>query len=76
MGKRKTWSVEPRDDGTWAVQRDDSYRADSLHPAKDAAVTRGRELARRYQGHLRIKGADGRIQDENTYGPDPFPPRG
>jgi hypothetical protein len=71
-----TWTVEPRSDGRWAVQRDGSKRAASLHNAKDAAVARGTELGRRHQGQLRIKGAEERIQDERTYGRDPFPPRG
>jgi hypothetical protein len=71
-----TWTVEPRPDGRWAVQRDGTKRAASLHDRKDAAVARGTELGRRYRGQLRIKGADGKIQDERTYGSDPFPPRG
>jgi hypothetical protein len=75
MAKRMTWTVEPRPDGRWAVQRDGTTRAASRHDRKAAAVARGRELGRRHQGQLRVKGADGRIQDETTYGRDPFPPR-
>jgi hypothetical protein len=76
MAKRMTWTVEPRDDGRWAVQRDGSKRADSVHDDKQAAVARGAELGRRHRGQLRVKGEDGRIQDERTYGRDPFPPTG
>ena len=76
MAKRMTWTVEPRPDGRWAVQRDGTRRAASLHSAKNEAVARGTELGRRYQGQLRIKNTDGQIQDERTYGRDPFPPRG
>ena len=75
MAKRMTWTVEPRPDGRWAVQRDGSRRATSVHDGKDAAVERGAELGRRHNGQLRIKGADGRIQDERTYGWDTVPPR-
>jgi hypothetical protein len=71
MAKRQTWSVEPRPDGRWALQRDGSRRADSVHPAKQAAVARGAELGNRHRGQLRIKDQDGRIQDERTYGADP-----
>jgi hypothetical protein len=71
MTKRQVWSVEPRPDGGWAVQRDGTKRADSLHDGKDAAVARGSDLGRRNNGQLRVKGKDGRIQDERTYGDDP-----
>jgi hypothetical protein len=76
MAKRMTWTVEPRQDGRWAVQRDGTRRAASLHDRQDAAVARGTELGRRHQGQLRIKGSDGRLLEEMTYGRDPFPPRG
>jgi hypothetical protein len=76
MTKRKTWDVEPRADGTWAVQREGTSHADSLRQNKPAAVARGADLGRRNHGELRIKGRDGKIQDERTYGNDPYPPRG
>lgn len=76
MAKRMTWDVEPRPEGGWAVQREGTKRADSLHSTKAAAVARGIELGRRHRGQVRIKGADGKIQDEHTYGRDPYPPRG
>jgi hypothetical protein len=71
-----TWTVELRGDGRWAVQRDGSRRADSLHAAKDTAVARGTELGRRHRGKVRIKGTDGRVQDERTYGRGALPTRG
>jgi hypothetical protein len=76
MPRRWTWTIEPRLDGQWAVQRHGSQRADGLHDRKGTAVARGAELGQRYHGQLRVKGENGRIQDERTYGWDPFPPRG
>ena len=70
---RKVWDVEPQGDGRWAVRREGSRRADSIHSAKEAAVERSIELGRRHGGHVRIKGQDGRIQDERTYAHDPSP---
>jgi hypothetical protein len=58
------------------VQREGTSQADSVHEKKDAATDRGVELAKGAGGQLRIKGRDGRIQDERTYGGDPNPPRG
>jgi hypothetical protein len=76
MAKRNVWTVEPRDDGRWAVQRDGTKRADSVHDAKKSAVDRGVDLGTRARGQVRIKGEDGRIQDERTYTRDPYPPKG
>ena len=76
MPKRKVWDIEPRGRQGWAVQREGASRADSLHETRDAAMSRAVELAKGAGGQLRIKGRDGRIQSERTYGNDPHPPRG
>jgi hypothetical protein len=47
-----------------------------VHAAKDAAVKRSVQLGKRHHGEVRIKGKDGRIQDERTYARDPYPPKG
>jgi hypothetical protein len=75
MPDREVWDVEPRTEG-WAVQREGTDRADSLHDTKDDAMDRGVELAKAANGQLRIKGRDGQIQDERTYTNDPLPPKG
>jgi hypothetical protein len=36
----------------------------------------GRGLAKRQQGQVVIRKKDGTIQEERTYGKDPFPPKG
>ncbi len=54
-----------------------SGRASSVFDRKNEAVERGRELARAQElGQLFIRGKDGKIQTEHTYGKDPFPPKG
>ena len=73
---RTVYDVEPS--GTqWYVQRRGTTRADSIHTTKQAAINRGVELARANQpSQLVIRRANGTIEDERTYGGDPFPPRG
>ena len=73
---RQVWDIESRNHGTWAVQREGTKRADSLHASKDAAVARSVEVGKRYRGQVRIKGHDGRIPDERTYTREPYPPKG
>lgn len=49
----------------------------STHLAKSTAIDAGVALARRNQpSQLVIHRVDGTIEDERTYGDDPFPPRG
>lgn len=55
MRYRSQIAVEPRPGGRWAVQMDGMQRAHSLHAMKADAVTRGRELAEKYQAELVIR---------------------
>jgi hypothetical protein len=76
MGNRPKYDVSRRPDGTWQVKQHGAARASGVFDRKSDAVEHGRELARSQQGQLFIRGADGRIQTEHTYGHDPYPPRG
>lgn len=40
------------------------------------AIEIGRELARNQHSELVIHGRDGKIRQKNSYGNDPFPPKG
>jgi hypothetical protein len=75
MPDREVWDVEPRGD-QWAVRREGTDRADSLHAQQEDAIARAADLARRAEGQLRVKGTGGEIRDERTYGRDPYPPPG
>jgi uncharacterized protein YdaT len=62
--------------GTWANVREGAKRASSVHETKSDAVERGREIARASQAEHIIHTKDGVIASRNTYGRDPYPPRG
>ena len=47
-------------------------RFDTQHEAIEAA----RELARKQKTELYIHGKDGRIRERDSFGDDPFPPKG
>ena len=73
---RTVYEVYPNGD-RWAVKRRGSERADSLWSTKKEAIDRGVQLARANQpSQLIIKRRDGTIEDERTYGEDPYPPPG
>jgi Uncharacterized protein conserved in bacteria (DUF2188) len=45
-------------------------------PTKAQAQAKGREMAIEWKTEHKIQNKDGRIAERNSYGNDPFPPRG
>ena len=66
--------VVPQGDD-WAVKREGSERASSLHSTQGEAIERGRETASREGVELVIHRPNGRIRDSDSFGGDPHPPR-
>lgn len=71
---KKDIHVVPREEG-WAVRREGATRDSSHHDRKSDAMDAGRETARREHVELVEHGKNGRIQDSDSYGSDPNPPR-
>ncbi|TCL06974.1 DUF2188 domain-containing protein [Sodalis ligni] len=71
----KNQHVVPHKDG-WAVKGAGNQRATSVHDTQQQAVDAAREIARNQQSELVIHRPDGRIRDKDSYGNDPFPPKG
>lgn len=67
--------VVPRD-GQWGVLREGSNRDSSHHPTQTAAIEAARTTAERERVEVLIHGRNGQIRERNSYGNDPFPPRG
>jgi Uncharacterized protein conserved in bacteria (DUF2188) len=77
MPKRKrAIEVEPRDDGRWARQKQGTARAGSLHDTKAQAERAARTQAKREHTELIVKTRDGRIERRDSFGNDPYPPKG
>jgi len=73
--QKRNQHVVPDDNG-WAVRGAGSRRASSIHSTQDEAISAGREIARNQRSELYIHGRNGRIRERDSYGNDPFPPRG
>ena len=71
----KNQHVVPHQDG-WAVKGEGNQRATSVHDTQQQASDAARQIARNQQSELVIHRPDGRIRDKNSYGNDPFPPKG
>jgi uncharacterized protein YdaT len=66
--------VVPHQDG-WATRKEGADRAGSVHDTKEEALEQGRGQARREHVELVIHRKDGTIQDSDSYGKDPSPPK-
>lgn len=62
-------------DGIW-INEIEGEGQTSSHRTKEEAVAAGREVARARQTEHVIHRIGGEIDERNSYGNDPFPPRG
>lgn len=76
MAKHTPIHVVPHDNGAWAVRREDAKRVSSTHPTQAAAAKAGRAKAKAEKTELLIHGRDGEIRSRDSYGNDPYPPKG
>jgi hypothetical protein len=67
--------VVPHGSG-WATRREGADRVGSTHSTQADATQAARGTAVRERGEVIIHRPDGRIRDSNSYGNDPFPPKG
>ena len=60
----------------WENKREGNDQPLSSHHTKENAQDRGEKIAEERKVEHFIHGKDGKIQERNSYGNDPFPPRG
>ena len=75
MAKKKPVHVTPREDG-WAVMREGNERASSVHRTQKEAEKKGRQTARNDKTEFLLHNKQGQVRERDSYGPDPYPPRG
>jgi hypothetical protein len=66
--------VVPRD-GDWAV-KEGAQRDSSHHCTQAEAINAAKQTAQREGTEMFVHGRNGQIRERNTYGYDPFPPKG
>ncbi len=74
MAKGRDIHVVPSPKG-WGV-KPEGKPITSTHRTQEAAIDRGRQQAKQNQSELNVHGRDGQIREKNTYGKDPYPPKG
>jgi hypothetical protein len=73
---RKTYHITYQD-GKWKGKLTGAERSSATGPTKEEVVKRTIDIAKK-QGtsQVVIHNKQGKIQEERTYGSDPFPPKG
>lgn len=71
----KNQHVVPHAEG-WAVKGAGNTRATSVHRTQQEASHAAREIARNQGSERIIHGQNGRIREKDSYGKDPYPPKG
>lgn len=75
MSKGKNQHVVPHPEG-WAVRGEGNERYTYITPTQSESIDLAREIAQNQQTELFIHNRHGQIRERNTYGEDPFPPKG
>lgn len=76
MVKKSNHVIPSNEQGGWAVKKAGSIRVSRSFENKEEAIKYGRELSKRESTELYIHKRNGLIQERNSYGKDPFPPKG
>ncbi len=71
----KNVHVVPKD-GQWAVKREKASKPTRVVGTQKEAIDIARELAKSSESEMFIHRRDGTIRERNTYGSDPYPPKG
>lgn len=74
MGKNQ--HVTHRSDGNWQVKGAGNSRATVVTATQREAIEIAIAIARNQQSEMVVHGRDGRIREKNSYGNDPYPPKG
>lgn len=66
----------PHPGGGWQNKVEGNKRASNVAPTKVQAQAKGREMAKERKTEHKIQNQKGQITERNSYGGDPYPPKG
>lgn len=73
--KKSNQHVVPHN-GSWAVRGENAKRVSGTFDTQQAAIQAGRQIAKNQHSELVIHRPNGQIRDKDSYGNDPYPPKG
>ena len=72
----KNQHVTPHSNGGWQVKGANNKRATAVVNTQKEAIEIAIQIAKNQKSEVLIHGENGRIREKNSYGNDPFPPKG
>lgn len=60
----------------WAVKGANNEKATKVTSTQSEAISIAKEIASNQKSEMLIHGRNGQIRERNSYGDDPFPPKG
>lgn len=63
-------------DGRWGIKGEGNSKYTEIFDTQKEAIEIARKISKNQQSELLIHGQNGCIRDRDSYGNDPFPPRG
>ena len=76
MSGKNQWVVPIKGGHQRGVRGEGNDRLTSIHGTQQQAIDRARGIAINQQSEMLIQGRNGQIRERNSYGDDPFPPKG
>jgi hypothetical protein len=76
MGKRNSHHLVPNSKGGWDIKRGGGKKSLKHFDTKKAAEKFGRNVSRNQKSEFVIHRKDGTIQQSDSHGHDPHPPKG
>lgn len=71
----KNQHVVPHNSG-WAVKGAGNSKVTSVHLTQASAISQAKGIARNQHSEMLIHAQNGQIREKNSYGNDPYPPKG
>lgn len=73
---KKNQHVTKHSSGGWQVKGEGNSRATIVVPTQKEAIERARSIAINMHSELLVHGKNGKIRARDSYGNDPYPPKG
>lgn len=71
----KNQHVVPTEKG-WGIRGEDNKKITQHFETQEEAIEKARAIAKNQKSELLIHGEDGEIRARDSYGNDPYPPKG
>lgn len=72
---KKNQHVIPHNDG-WAVKGEGNSRVTKTADTQHEAIEIAKQIAKNQESEMFVHRPNGQIRDRNSYGNDPYPPKG